>query len=178
MTDERMGGALWPALRRLPPGSGVVVRHHATPAAERRALVRRIERLATARRLVVLVAGGGTPGRSGSHGPSPGPGPGPGPHSWSAHRRREAIAGIGSGAALLFVSPVRPTRSHPGAPALGPLRAARIAPAPMPRPAIIALGGMDERTWRRIRRLGFDGWAAIDAWLPPADRQKRKIVPT
>ena len=174
MTDERLGEALWPALRGLPPASGVVVRHHATPAGERRALVRRIERLATARRLVVLVAGGGTRGRSGSHGA----GPGPGPRSWSAHSRREAIAGNRAGAAVLFVSPVRPTRSHPGAPALGVMRAARIAPPGAPRPTIVALGGMNARAWRRIRRQGFDGWAGIDAWTAPSARQKRKIVPT
>ncbi|MEJ8630952.1 hypothetical protein P0F65_16040 [Sphingomonas sp. I4] len=31
MTDERLGDGLWRALARLPPGSGVVFRHHATP---------------------------------------------------------------------------------------------------------------------------------------------------
>jgi thiamine-phosphate pyrophosphorylase len=160
MTDERMGEGLWTALRRLPPGSGVVIRHHHTPAAERRRLVRRVERIGAARRLLVLVAGGGTPGRSGSHAVR-----GPRPRSWPAHDRREAIAGWRARAEVLFVSPVRPTRSHPGAPAIGVMRAARIVAGLSPRPAVIALGGMDERRWRRIARLGFDGWAGIDAWL-------------
>ena len=39
----------------------------------------------------------------------------------------------------------------------------------------IALGGMDARRFRQVQRLGFYGWAAIDAWLPD---QKRKAVPT
>ena len=30
----------------------------------------------------------------------------------------------------------------------------------------IALGGMTERRWHRIRHLGFDGWAAIDSLTP------------
>jgi thiamine-phosphate pyrophosphorylase len=30
---------------------------------------------------------------------------------------------------------------------------------------VIALGGMGERRFRRIQRLGFSGWAGIDAWI-------------
>jgi len=36
----------------------------------------------------------------------------------------------------------------------------RLAPVP-----VIALGGMNEAGFRRIERLGFQGWAGIDAWL-------------
>lgn len=168
MTDERLGDALWPALRRLPPGAGVVFRHHATPPGERRALLRRVERIAAARRLTLLVACGGS-GKGGVHGAL-----GTGQRSWAAHDRRQAIAGVRQGAALLFVSPVFATRSHPGATPLGPMRAATIGRGL--EVAVIALGGMDERRWRRIARLGFDGWAAIDAWRPPD--QKWKTVPT
>jgi thiamine-phosphate pyrophosphorylase len=32
-------------------------------------------------------------------------------------------------------------------------------------PTAIALGGMDERRFRGVRALGFQGWAGIDAWL-------------
>jgi len=154
MTDERIGDALWPALRRLPPGSGVVFRHHATPPRERRALFLRVRRIATARRLLI-VGVGAMPGAAGRHG-------GRGATTAPAHDRREAIRH--RDARYLFVSPVFATRSHPGAPALGPMKAARIACGL--GPAVIALGGMDERRWRRIRRLGFDGWAAIDALTP------------
>lgn len=158
MTDERMGAGLWPALRRLPPASGIVFRHHATPAAERRALLRRVERFAAARKLVLLVAGGGS-GKAGVHGG----GRGGALRSAAAHGRRQAIAGVRGGAHLLFVSPVFATRSHPGARPLGAMRAARIGRGL--GAGVIALGGMDGRRWRRIAPLGFDGWAAIDAWL-------------
>lgn len=152
MTDERMGDALWVALRRLPPGAGVVFRHHRTPPRERRALRLRVRRIAVARRLELVVAGA-----RGGHGR------GPGATSWPAHTRREAIAGRRSGATRFFVSPVFPTRSHPGAAPIGPMRAARIARG---LGEAIALGGTDAQRWRRIARLGFAGWAAIDAWLP------------
>lgn len=65
------------------------------------------------------------------------------------------------GADALFISPVFPTRSHPGTSALGARRAAAIAKGlPVRR---IALGGMDASRYARL--IGFDGWAAIDAWL-------------
>lgn len=151
LTDERMGGALWSALRRLPPGSGVIFRHHATPPAERRRLLLRVRRIAGARRLVLVVAGA-----RGGHNR------GPGARTWSAHDRREAIAGAAAGAGVFLVSPVFATRSHPGAPALGPMRAARIARG---LGVAVALGGMTQRRWRRIARLGFAGWAGIGAWM-------------
>ena len=175
MTDERMGDALWPALRRLPPGAGVVFRHRATPPAERRAALRRVERIAAARRLVLLVAGGGS-GKAGAHGG--GGAAANGLRSWAAHDRRAAIRGVRHGAGVLFVSPVFATRSHPGARPVGPMRAARIGHGL--GATVVALGGMDARRWRRIARLGFDGWAAIDAWLPRAGAvdQKRNTVPT
>jgi thiamine-phosphate pyrophosphorylase len=150
MTDERMGDAMWTTLRRLPPGSGVVFRHYATPPAERRALLLRVRRIAVARRLVLVVAGA-----RGGHGR------GPRAQSWPAHDRREAIAGWRAGARRFFVSPVFATRSHPGARALGVMKAAAIARG---LGEIVALGGMDARRWRRIRGLGFAGWAGIDAW--------------
>jgi thiamine-phosphate pyrophosphorylase len=160
MTDERLGdalwGALWGALRRLPPGSGVVFRHYATPAAERRMLFARVRRVARARRLVLVVAG---PPMAGAlrHGRIAGA------YSWPVHNRAEGLAAQRAGAKMVMVSPVFPTRSHPGAAALGAARAARIGRlAGVP---LIALGGMTERRWRRIARLGFTGWAGIDAWV-------------
>ncbi len=162
MTDERVGEGLWPALRRLPPGSGVVLRHHATAPADRRRLILAVRRIATARRLVLVVAGGAP--AAGTHGAGPDGARGNGSRTWSAHDRREALAGIRAGAAVLFVSPVFPTRSHPGAPALGAARAARIGAGL--GAAVIALGGMNRRRWLRIRHWGFHGLAAIDALSP------------
>ncbi|KQN32119.1 thiamine monophosphate synthase [Sphingomonas sp. Leaf34] len=159
MTDERMGDALWPALRRLPPGSGVVFRHYATPAAARRVLLRRVRRLAHARRLVLVVAGISAIRADGAHGRARTCGI----RTWPAHCRTEALAGLRAGANALFVSPVYATRSHDGAAGLGPARTMRIARGL--GMMVIALGGMDAARWRRIRRFGFNGWAAIDAWI-------------
>lgn len=167
MTDERLGDALWQALRALPPGSGVVFRHYATPRRARHALLRRLWRLTRARRLVLVVARGPAIGEGRHAAPCPA-----GLTTWPAHDDREAIIASRAGADMLFVSPVHPTRSHPGEGALGAGRAARIgARLDLPR---IALGGMDARRSRRLR--GFHGWAAIDAWRPRPD-QKRKAVP-
>ncbi|MEG3162028.1 thiamine phosphate synthase [Sphingomonas sp. LB2R24] len=164
MTDERMGDALWRALTRLPPGSGVVFRHYATPERERRALLRRVKRIAQARRLVVVVAGKSTIAADGVHGRVRTRGI----RTWPAHSRGEALAGKRAGADALFVSPVHSTRSHDGVAGIGPARALRIGRGL--GVSIIALGGMTESRWRRIRRFGFHGWAAIDAWMPTVRR--------
>ncbi|WP_235528226.1 thiamine phosphate synthase [Sphingomonas sp. Leaf231] len=159
MTDERQGEGLWRALARLPRGAGVVFRHHETPFFERRILFERIRKIAR-RRGLVLVRAGDLPmrGEAGVHGRR-----GRAAVTWPGHDRREAIAGVRAGARVVFVSPVFATRSHPGAPTLGPVRAAAVARG-LPVTSI-ALGGMDERRWRlRLRAMGFDGFAAIDAW--------------
>jgi thiamine-phosphate pyrophosphorylase len=171
MTDERMGNDLWAAIRALPRGAGIVFRHHATSPAARRALFARVARLARRKRLT-LIRAGSTPfaDEAGVHGR--GKLRRSGVRSWAAHNRAEAIAGKRAGADLLFVSPLYPTRSHPGAGALGPARAAAIVRG-LDIP-VIALGGIDAARFRKLRRLGFHGWAAIDAWLP---HQKRNAVP-
>jgi thiamine-phosphate pyrophosphorylase len=69
------------------------------------------------------------------------------------------------GADVALVSPAFPTASHPGAPALGPLRWAALARA-LPCPAV-ALGGMDARAARRLPGRCCAGWAAIGAWVLP-----------
>ena len=75
---------------------------------------------------------------------------------------RRRSRGWKAGADLLFVSPLFPTRSHPGAPSLGLPRAARIGRGlDLPQ---IALGGMTAKLFRRLRGR-FEGWAAIDAWV-------------
>jgi thiamine-phosphate pyrophosphorylase len=151
MTDERIGDALFASLRALPPGAGVVFRHHRLPRGERHRLFLRVRRLAQARRLRISAAGD-LPGAS-SHG---------GHHAltYPAHDRLEAIAGVRAGASLLFVSPLHATRSHVGATPLGLRRAIAIGRG-MPAQRI-ALGGMTASRWLAIRRYGFDGWAAID----------------
>lgn len=148
MTDERMGAGLWSALERLPRGSGVVFRHFATPAAERAAIFARVSHIARRRRLVVVR--GGVKGEI--------------PHLYPAHSMREAVAARRARADLVLVSPIYPTRTHPGAPTLGPIRAALIARAA--RVPAIALGGMNAIRFKRLRAMGFAGWAAIDGLTP------------
>ncbi|MEH3045915.1 thiamine phosphate synthase [Sphingomonas adhaesiva] len=159
MTDERMGEGLWRALARLPRGGGVVFRHYATARDERRRMFAKVRRIARTRGLV-LVRAGATPmrGEQGVHARR-----GRGLVTWPAHDRAEAVRGVRAGAKVLFVSPVFATRSHPGARARGAVRAAAIARGL--EVTAIALGGMDERRFRRVRGLGFAGFAAIDAWV-------------
>ena len=159
LTDERVGEALWAALERLPRGAGVVFRHHATPLVQRRRLWARVTAVCRRRGLIAVRAG---PVRLG-HGAEPTHGR-RASMTWPAHDRRQAIAAVRAGARVVFVSPVFPTRSHPGARFLGPLRAAGVARG---LPVIaIALGGMDARRFARVRGLGFSGWAAIDSLTP------------
>ena len=88
-----------------------------------------------------------------------------------AHGRTGLVRASRCGADLAFLSPVFPTRSHPGSRTLGRVR---FGLAQGPRNLrIVALGGMDRARFRGLAGLAY-GWAAIDAWS--AD-QKRKVVP-
>lgn len=169
MTDERMGDALIPTLLTLPPGSGVVFRHHSLGVRERRALFGRVRRIARARRLALVIARPDRVGRAdGVHGTAKGAGL----RTWPAHDRRQAVAGARAGAALLFVSPVFPTRSHPGAKAIGAARAAVIGRGL--GTGLVALGGMTERRFRAVRELGFAGWAGIDGFTSPLPLSRKR----
>ena len=83
----------------------------------------------------------------------------PAPHRRlaTAHDLREIGQANRYRAQAVLISPVFPTRSHPGAATLGRVRLLLLARrARMPT---IALGGM---TARRFGGLGVYGWAAID----------------
>ena len=155
MTDERLGDRLIPALERLPRGAGIVFRHYSLPAAERRSLWEQVRAVGRQRALTLVIAGQVLPGADGSHNRR-----GAGLRTWSAHNLREIRTAERAGAHLIFLSPVFPTRSHPGAPALGPGRFALLAH--QTKVPVIALGGMDAEKARRLG--GAYGWAGIDAW--------------
>lgn len=169
MTDERLGDGLWAALDRLPRGSGVVFRHYGLARKDRQALFERVARRCRARGLLLVRAGANVGRRAdGVHGGAKGAGL----RTWPAHTRAQAIAGIRAGADLLFVSPVFPTRSHPGAPALGPVRLGlMLRGLDVP---VIALGGMSASRARRLGSLGLHGWAAIDAWGGASGLQSKR----
>ena len=84
------------------------------------------------------------------------------PISLPVHHEKEAILANERRASIVFVSPVFPTASHPGATALGIERAvtlARMCHAPA-----IALGDMDETKFRDLPEGVFAGWAGIGAF--------------
>ncbi|WP_293968719.1 thiamine phosphate synthase [Sphingomonas sp.] len=165
MTDERADGTLEQALARLPRGAGIVFRHHATPPAGRKARFAQVRRIAKARGLIVILAGDprdaigwradGWHGRSARRVPLRF-------RTAPAHDLAELVAARRAGVDVAFLSPVFPTRSHPGSSALGPLRFGLIARGAGIR--VAALGGMTPRRYRRLAMLGASGWAAIDAW--------------
>lgn len=165
MTDERMGERLWVAIERLPFGrAGVVFRHYALESDRRRLIAERVADLCRRRKLTLAVARDADLARRLDaqlvHNPvEP---VGDLPFSRSVHSIAEARAARAEGAALVFVSPVWPTRSHPGRDPLGKVEAVRIARA-AGVPAI-ALGGMDRLRYMELID-DFHGWAAIDAWL-------------
>lgn len=143
ITDERLGDVRRIA-RRLPRGSGVLVRHHQLPPGERRRLLVQLRRIASARGLVVVDEADG--------------------HSARVHNPREILEARLCRARLLLLSPLFPTRTHPEMAALPRMRAAALAR--LAGQPLIALGGMNDRRFRAVERLGFQGWAGIGAWAP------------
>lgn len=178
VTDPRQGEALWMALERVPRGSGVLFRDRERPNHERRARYDRVRAMARRRRLVLVVAGprslavawradgwhagGGQRGPNGLLRTAP------------AHDRAELLAARRAGAALIFLSPVRATRSHPRARPLGLVKTGLLAGAV--RDDLVALGGLDASDTRGLAGLRIRRWAAIDGLTPPPG-QKRKAVP-
>ncbi|KQZ65591.1 thiamine monophosphate synthase [Sphingopyxis sp. Root1497] len=183
-TDARLGDAVLAAAAALPPGSGIVIRDDDRAPGDRWRLVRHLARIAKTRSLLLLLAGPPALARRWGAG---------GVHlrrhhakhapqarrlglivSMPVHDPREARTARRARADLAFVSPLHPTRSHPGAPALGPaawLRLARLAKA-----QAIALGGMTPARARALHRASAHeippGWAAIDHWLEKAVKRR------
>lgn len=167
MTDERQGDGLFEALNRLPARrAGIVFRHYWLAPAERRRLFGEVRRIARRRGLVLLLAGPAATARlwgaDGSHGRGPAGRWRCRLRSAPAHDLREILGAERDGADFIFLSPVFPTRSHPGADPLGPDGFARLARRT--RLPVIALGGMNAARGRMLRRGGAYGWAGIDAW--------------
>ncbi len=169
MTDERLGDALWTALHRLPRRSGIVFRHYSLPRGERRLLFEQVRAVARRRGHLLLLAGDARTARGWRADGSHGRGRGAGLRTSPAHSLREVRAAERAGAALLFVSPVFETRSHPNTPPLGRTGFHLLAAAT--QLPVIALGGMDAQRARGLH--GIYGWAAIAAWSD----QKRNAVP-
>ena len=160
MTDERQGDALFAALARLPEGAGIVFRHYSLEPERRRRLFDRVRDVARDKEQMLLLAGSADEasawGADGSHGR----GPGEGWRSAPVHDLEQMRAAEAHGAELLFLSPVFPTRSHPGAVPLGVERFGDLAA--QTKLPVIALGGMNAELFAQLDDAY--GWAAIDAW--------------
>lgn len=164
VSDARNDAALDMALSRLPAGSGLVYRHYHLDARARR---RRFDELLRAARraghLVLLADEADVAaawGAQGTYGPPGESGTGAGLLRFAAaHDADEVDLANRTGADGLFLSPVFPTRSHPGGKCLGVPRFRELAArSGIP---VIALGGM---TAERARAMEWPRWAAIDAF--------------
>jgi thiamine-phosphate pyrophosphorylase len=85
------------------------------------------------------------------------------PFSLSVHDESQASEAARRRPALVFVSPIYATRSHPDAQPLGEkegMRLALLAGCPA-----YALGGVSVAWGERLIANGWAGWAAIDAWI-------------
>ncbi|MHA4839035.1 thiamine phosphate synthase [Sphingopyxis sp. MSC1_008] len=195
-SDERSEAGIAELASLLPPGSGIVLRHDSMAPGARWRLLRRLMRIARARALTVLLAGSpATARRWGADGVHLRQRDAT--HAGQAHRlgllltmpvhdALEARRARKAGANAVFISPLHPTRSHPGAPVLG--RAAWLRLARLSGVQPIALGGMTAARARALSRASGikPGWAAIDAWSDKREekaakrrkRQKRNAVPT
>ena len=165
-TDAARLGDPVAAVRRLPPGlCGVVLRDDAMP--DRKTLGRRLAALCRERRLVLSVAGdwrlaaalhAGLHVRGGRR-PCGAPRRLPALTA-SAHGAADLLRARRAGAALVFLSPIFATGSHPGAAVLGPLRWGMAARRGR---GAAALGGLDGQLVRRLPRLLCHGCGAIGA---------------
>jgi thiamine-phosphate pyrophosphorylase len=189
ISDARNDAGLEAMLAKLPRGSGFIYRHYHLNPEARHMRFERLARLARRRTHIVILSGTSrearrwdadgnycAPAKAGASGlgrvafkgtRSP-PSRGRRLKLVTAHSLREIAAAHRAGAAASVLSPVFPTRSHPGARTLGPIRFRLLAArAQVP---VIALGGMNPR---RARRLRTARWAAIDGicaeaqlWIP------------
>lgn len=85
-----------------------------------------------------------------------------GPEAARVHNVRELRRALLARTPLILLSPIFPTRSHPGWKPIHPMRAA--AMARLGGRKLLALGGMNARTFARITRMGFQAWAGISAF--------------
>ena len=162
ISDARNDAVLERALARLPRGSGFIFRHHHLAGPARRARFARLMRVARGRGITGVLAGtmaeARRAGADGAYGPARRlAAGGGGMRLVTAHSLREVARAQGAAVDAILLSPVWPTRSHPGAGGLGGLRFRLMAArAQVP---VIALGGM---TRARARALRWRRWAAID----------------
>ena len=139
IADVRLGDRLRPVVRKLSPGSAVLVLYHELPRHERAEILRRLHR--SSKRLVLVDEAKAFA---------------------RVHDIRELRRALLHRTPTILLSPLYPTKSHPDWKPLPRMRAAALAR--LARRRLVALGGMNARRFRQIERLGFQGWAGIDAF--------------
>ena len=154
LSDERNDAGLEDALAALPRGSGFVFRHYHLGEGGRRERYDALLSIARSHAHTVLLSrasGWGEDGTYGAQRLSDG--------IWlaTAHDGGEIARAVHDGADGIFLSPVFPTASHPGAAHLG-VHGFHVLAQQSPVP-VIALGGMD---YERARELDWPRWGAID----------------
>lgn len=123
--------------RKLPLGSGILLLA-AIPGAE----MRRLRHLAAGRHLLVKQERRGIAAR--------------------VHNVEELRRALSARTGLILLSPLYPTDTHPEWQAIPRMRAATLAQ--LAGRNLIALGGMNERRYAKVARLGFSGWAGLSAF--------------
>lgn len=162
VSDARNDERLDRMLRRLPRGSGLIVRHYHLGPAERRARFASLARIARGRGQTIVLSAGARQARrlraDGAYGEPARLARGPAVlRLVTAHSLREIAMARRARADAILLSPVFPTRSHPGGKTLGPVRFRLLAARAML--PVIALGGMNRH---RAHSLRWKNWAAID----------------
>ena len=168
MTDPERSPNVLETIAGLPRHCMVIFRHYEDP--DRRQLARRVAALCRRRGLTLLVAADAglaqQVGARGLHLPA---------HlchraralrrrpNWlltaAAHSEAEIVRARRQDVDVILLSPVFRSGSHPQADLLGPCRFARLVRrAGLP---VVALGGVNQRTMRRLRGSGHAGVAGI-----------------
>lgn len=167
LSDARNDAGLKASLESLPRGSGFVFRHYHLDDSQRAARFRELAEAARAAGHLVILADGPTKAREwGADGVYGDPARMRGAKALlslaTAHDGRELTAAADAGTDGVFLSPVFPTRSHPGAKTLG-IHGFHVLAQQSVVP-VIALGGM---TQARARELNWPRWGAIDGLALP-----------
>jgi thiamine-phosphate pyrophosphorylase len=168
-TDPARTPDIEAAARRLPKGSAIVYRAFGTADAETQA--RRLLKIAKARGLLLLIgADAALAARVGAHGVHlpermAGRAQRLQRSTWivtsAAHSAMAARRGLAAGADAVVVSAIFPSNSPSAGKPLGPLRLARLLRA-VGGP-VYALGGVNDKTARRLLPAGLVGLAAVEA---------------
>ena len=134
IVDRPLNVEMREILRRLPAGTGVLVLGDEISF--------ELRRLARAKALTVIHEDEGSAVR--------------------VHDIRELRRALLRRTRVILLSPIYSTASHPDWRPLPRMRAAALARLAGRR--LIALGGMNSKRFRRVERLGFQGWAGISAF--------------